>query len=314
MSKKLQLIVTCTNRKRVEPEQELRLRNLASSFDTQDRAREWIERVERTVSCAIPAGTLYIGEHWHVAKMLPEAATKAGFEPELWVLSAGYGLIHVRDHVKPYAATFSTRSPDAVSSVVREFGVWWNELCQWDGPTVDRPRSISELAGQNPNAAILVVGSPPYLRAVYQDLRCAIDQLRSPDRVVVVSAGLNRYQELDRHLMPGDARFQNELGGARQALNARIALKVLEQTEYRHFNIHHVSTLLAKSLRSQSPLVKYDRTPMTDDEVKTYVEAELRRDSSLRKTPLLRRLRETGHACEQKRFGLLYFSVKETLR
>ncbi|EPK3140283.1 DUF6884 domain-containing protein [Enterobacter kobei] len=49
------------------------------------------------------AGELYTGQHWSRAVA---AAARSG--AEMWILSAGLGLLHVSDPVVPYEATFST--------------------------------------------------------------------------------------------------------------------------------------------------------------------------------------------------------------
>lgn len=48
------------------------------------------------------AGELYTGQHWG-----RPAAMSARTGTELWVLSAGLGLLHVTDPVVPYEATFA---------------------------------------------------------------------------------------------------------------------------------------------------------------------------------------------------------------
>ena len=57
----------------------------------------------------------------------------------------------------------------------------------------------------------------------------------------------------------------------------------------------------------------YDRTPVTDEDVLKYLLTELRKDSSKAHTPLLRKLRDGGKACEQSRFRGLYQQVKQEI-
>ena len=58
----------------------------------------------------------------------------------------------------------------------------------------------------------------------------------------------------------------------------------------------------------------YDRKPLTDEEVKRFIRGKLRANPKARHSPLLRSLRESGQACEQKRFKNLFLEVQEEIR
>lgn len=60
------------------------------------------------------------------------------------------------------------------------------------------------------------------------------------------------------------------------------------------------------------PYADPKRTPMTDEEVLTFVKTFLQDDLSWSKTKLLRHLRRIeGKACEQKRFGNLFEQARQ---
>ena len=97
----LNLIVTCTKQK-------TRAAGETVFPDERDVERAygiWLERLTQAHSGSPPitAGELYTGQHWSRAA---EAAKRTG--AELWVISAGLGLLHVSDPVVPYEATFSS--------------------------------------------------------------------------------------------------------------------------------------------------------------------------------------------------------------
>jgi hypothetical protein len=54
---------------------------------------------------------------------------------------------------------------------------------------------------------------------------------------------------------------------------------------------------------------KYDRKPMTDEAVKAFVRTEVQLHPEYSRTRLHRLLRESGMACEQKRFATLYAEI-----
>ena len=66
-------------------------------------------------------------------------------------------------------------------------------------------------------------------------------------------------------------------------------------------------------LSEQPDLVPYDREPVTDDEARQFIREQLHVDPKLKHTPLLRKLRDGGRACEQSRFARLYREVVEQM-
>ena len=49
---------------------------------------------------------------------------------------------------------------------------------------------------------------------------------------------------------------------------------------------------------------------MSDDDVRHFLLSELLANSELRHTPLLRKLRDQGFACEQRRFATLFHEIQ----
>ena len=54
------------------------------------------------------------------------------------------------------------------------------------------------------------------------------------------------------------------------------------------------------------------RKPVSDEDVREYVRKALRENAKSRHTTLLRLYRESGYACEQKRFGRLFKEVEQS--
>ena len=69
--------------------------------------------------------------------------------------------------------------------------------------------------------------------------------------------------------------------------------------------------------REPTKLRRRTRSPMNDDEVRSFIKHEITkiRSSSqkARHTPLLRKLRDQGKACEQSRFRRLFAAVKDEI-
>ncbi len=295
------VVVTCSHRKRLQVPHELRVRNLPRlPFDR--RVGEWLERLKGSATPVACALDLYAGEHWSVARSLPKVA--AGQPVHLWILSAGYGLISGEARIHAYAATFAPGHPDSVG-LNGTRGDWWSALAAWSGPEPGSPRSLAQLARQDPGGTILVALSPPYLDACSVDLTEAAASLDIHERLSVICVGGTDGTKLKDLMLPGDARLQHELGGSRQALNVRVLAHLLREHQGPMTRIECAATI-EDVLSLQPNLVEYDRKRCSDAEVAHYIRNRLEIDQSISRSRLLREFRDDGFACEQSRFGELF--------
>jgi len=317
-AKSVNVVVTCTKRKRHPVARTLQLRTVPGKTVT-EVVENWVDRLETTESPTVSAEDLYAGDQWHIAKSLPELGLQRGLRVRLWVCSAGYGLIPASAPVRAYSATFSLNHPDSVLSRFRENGgrpgaEWWNCLKCWSGPRTGEPRSFGDLARRYSRDPLLVVASPIYLKAVQGDLKSAMQSLRDPELLIVVSAGVGSFGSLSPWVLPCDARLQRVLGGALMSLNVRIARRILTRFTKWPLRCCELSRVFKILVDRQPPLVIQERRPRTDSQVRQFIGRHLRRNANIRHTPLLRLLRDQGLACEQKRFHRLFDEMKGKVR
>jgi hypothetical protein len=299
--RKLHIIVTCTERKTAKIPEHLHLRNVPGD-EPDALARHWVERLASEVATPIVlASDLYAGEHWTRAKALPGFA--ADTRAQLWTCSAGYGLISAQAPVRPYAATLSPGHLDSVPGGRTGAAIWWDTLSTWEGPEPTQPRTIRELAKSDPDATFLLVISAAYLQACQTDIEAAavaIDQ----DRFMIVSAGTHASVSLDRRLLPANARLQAHLGGTRQVLNVRIAEDLLKR---QLMSCTAATEYLEDLLKGYPDMERWDREKFSDDaHVIDWIREEYKHGRGGSASRMLRSLRESGRACEQKRFGKLH--------
>src|SRR5439155_3136851 len=150
---RLHVVVTCTRRKRVPTPPRLRLGSIRVS-DPQARGREWVGRLRAERAPHLSASEMYSGDHWHVARSLLSQDQPL----QLWVASAGYGLVRPSQQLKPYSATFSL-GPDSVlvggrkgqrDLIRRE---WWASITRANlgpGPI----RTLRDVAASDPGAVL----------------------------------------------------------------------------------------------------------------------------------------------------------------
>ena len=301
------IVVTCTTAKTVSAPDDCRLRSVPAGTVC-ECAAEWHRRLRKHASEAISAADLYSGDHWRIARGI----CSSRFKIRTWVCSAGYGLVRLTDRITPYSATFSAKHPDSVCRGVSGIqgrsllSAWWDCLARSPGPSREAPRSLTELVEAYPRSPLIVVAPERYLDAVQDDLTAAAARFPDPEFLMIISAGTKTLGELDRFLIPCDARLQPLVGGIRRTLNIRLARKIVSESR----SVPRLADLRRsyhKLLDKQPPLPIYDRRPMTDTQVLAYIRRELRRKADQAHTPLLRKLRGS-------RFCMRVFSVQRTLQ
>ncbi len=288
MGTKLTLLVTCTDRKSAPVTPALRVRTLPD-LAIEDRVATWSQRLA-SADGRRPLRSLYQGETWTQVGRLEQVAKAAGYEPRVIVASAGLGLREV-DYLAPaYGATFSRPHADAVGASTAEARKWWQHL-HFDGS--NRP------ALEGPSIWVL---SESYAAVVGQEFLAA-----SAPSELLIFGGSTSMDAVAR--VPSNRSLRSALGGTANSLNLRMATKWLE--------LSGPGGAFAPAARSRwnawaSAAHKaevYQRTVLTDDAVREFIRSLHRLDSKLTKSRALRRLRDAGYACEQRRFNTLFDSM-----
>lgn len=293
------LIASCTERKRVSVPTDLRLGGVRK-----EGVDAWLARLASSDAEAVPARDLYGGEHWQLILELERRLVEKHGDVSLWVASAGHGLVGADDRIKPYAATFASGSDDTVPG---EAAAWWSSLCAARGSAVT---GLADAGAE----AIVVVASTRYLRAMAGDLEQAGSTMEQG--ALILFSGSGPPDSLHAAAIEVDARVQvalsdsERLRGTKQGLAARAALTLLSRATWppRAEPLQAAYTRLVTD--HERPAVP-QRERHDDQAVLDFIATELREDSRLGWTPLLRKWRASGHACEQKRFRELFRSVKD---
>ncbi|WP_026360867.1 hypothetical protein [Amycolatopsis nigrescens] len=286
----LSVVVTCTERKVMRARPELQVRTLPSGT-VSSRVRRWCSLLDAEAA-TLPLNELYQGEHWVQAKTLLGAAEAAGFSPRLWVASAGVGLQPATDTYPSYAATFSPRHADTVADTSDDRRLWWQNLAERMGN-----QKLVDLAAKGP---VLLVLSEVYASVLQFDLV----ELGKAGSDVLLVGGLTDIEGI--HRVPANGALRSALGGTLTGLNVRMAASWLEHC--RNGELAGSSTVAAwgRWAASAARTERYDRQPLTDAQVKAFIRQSVQVYPDYSRTKLHRLLRDSGRACEQKRFAALY--------
>lgn len=310
MTPTLHIIANCTERKTVPPISKMRLRSIPR-VPVRERVDLWRESVRTWGSEKVRAQDLYAGEHWSTVMKLPEAAREAGFQPRLWVASAGHGLIAGDALIASYSATFSPGHPDTTYSEESRAESWWNRLAAARSAAV---RRISDLAAESARSHVLIVCSAAYVSDLESDISEAAEQAEG--RLALVSSAYKRPSplsaNLDAVMLKAEAPLRQRFGGSLTGLNARLALAVLGAVAGGGWDVERLRKRVKNWISDCPTLPRIRRCECSDAEVERYIKTTLKSAPSTW-TRLLRTFREGGNACEQNRFRKLYRRVERAL-
>lgn len=293
MSKKLTIVVTCTQRKAARPLPQHQARRLPAA-PVEQRATTWIDIMSQATD-GQPLRHLYRGEAWHQVGRLEGAARAKGFVPEVLVASAGLGLRSIDSVAPAYAATFGGGHADSVGRSRAETQIWWEHVSRM--PSALPPQEA--LAGPT-----LLVLSEVYASALSADL----EQLHDRGDIVIFGgkAGL-----LEEQRFAANLGLRDVLGGTAVSLNTRMAIAWLQQQESVNMRAsRHRQEWEAWSSEVESTTT-YDRRVIDDAGLQAWIRATSLTRPGLSKTAALRMLRDSGVACEQRRFGTMFAQILE---
>jgi hypothetical protein len=278
----------------IEPAEDLPLSSVRASGE--QRVRVWRERLASIPSASVAAEEMYAGDHWSVVLEACRFARKYSRRIELWVISAGYGLIPSTRMIKPYSATFASGGSDSVwrgrgdGARVDFLQNWWRGL--------DHERSLEGLLSGRDDAVLIAAGAE-YLTAISHRLEfLRASSAKSEESLSVISAGTSG----NEILLPVSGSLRATLGGTDSSLNART-LRFLAATANEHdFRHSQMERLLKRLARSSEPTLRRHGRAATDEEIDDFVRSLRRREPEVSRTKALRVLRASGIACEQGRF------------
>jgi hypothetical protein len=312
----VRIIASCTQGKNRPVPLGLRLGTISQGSLAQ-RLVAWRERLGRQCGVdSVSAVKLYRGQHWAVVRELTGVARAVGYQADLWIASAGYGLIPAEAAIYPYSATFAASGEDSVARPsdgdrYTALRTWWKGLQTLPSPAAGAPRSLLALAGTLPTAILLVIGSPAYIAAMADDLAEARDQLVDAQRLIVISSRggvLPRW--LAPHVVPSVATLSSVLGGSRGSLHARTARRILEEAAVVTLRADVLVPRYEQFLKGLERETTPVRLKLSDERVRNFIRKALSVNRGLTCTAALRKLRMIGWACEQRRFAGIYAEVK----
>jgi hypothetical protein len=295
------VIIPCSSRKRLKPEAWARAVSVPRmpqvEFETAWRLK--LASLTRTLA----AKDLYCGRGASLGRQAAHAATAP-----LYMASAGLGLVRASEIVPTYGITVARRGEDSVPKrIVGGFdpGAWWSGVSA--GPM---STNLERLMSDSTGGLTLVALSGPYAELLKHSLSLLPDRLIADLRIFGWRLHRVLPPILHNSIMGYDARLERVLPGtqtdfAQRALAhfVQFVLPLGEGDAERH------RRFVSESLTGLAFPHRVARPRASDPEILNW----LRRPEQVGGGvgSLLRRIRNSGIACEQSRFSRLYAKARD---
>lgn len=314
------LFVTCTSQKTVPQFESFKDTDL-NPGSVGEVFQNWHKKISQSPLSKVKAMELYKGDLWKKSLILHEALKKHYDQVNFWIISAGQGLINGEREIVPYAVTFqdaglsdeslftkvqlNSKEGTVKKQALRE---WW-QLVQ----TMNGTLPISTLIGNgNEKDCFLFVLGKEYLTALLPELTTGIQNSRFKNKVAIISNSKkdSEMRSLGKNLLFNSPDFRNLPATNSITVNASIALDIIGEIGNiaESWDVESLNDYLSKRVQHLDKSVLHDRQKSSDEDVKKFIiDYLLEKEHSA--SELNRIFRDSGRACEQKRFTKLYYEV-----
>lgn len=297
------VIVPCSSRKSTRPGLQTTAVSLPQGNQNEVETA-WLERLKGAPQVC-RAGSLYAGRAIRLGK---DAAAFTG--GDLFIVSAGLGLVPAEQIVPSYGLTVSGRGPESIGPRIRghfDIESWWEIVSRGPFST-----AFCSIFRKELDLPVLIALTKPYARL----LAPVLDRLeaRELERVRIFGTGLTEAlsERVCRQVLPYDARLENVLPGTKADFPQRALL---------HFageglganpsgNVSEHRAWVEVAFAGQAAPIRPARPRLSDARIIELIAKHLPETRAVGR--LLRVLRDhEGVACEQARFTRLYRTALE---
>lgn len=303
------IVTSCTNRKK-STGKVLTLEGAKPADSLASLVRDWVGTIASATQHEV-AVNLYKGRSFAEAKL---AAQEIG--AELYIISAGHGLIHSGDRLPSYNLTVSA-TPDnefhhSLLRLQKTPSDWWQLLTQQFGGD----RTLAALMDRTGTAPVLLSVPAPYLLLISQDLAGLNKGQVARLRIFTSEFGASQLPERLRcAVMPYDERLEAlpNFGGTRVDFAQRALRHFTLVVQGHLLPLERAKDHVLNALNALVKPVSPRREKKSDAEIAELIEQNWERLNGS-SAALLRYLRDDALvACEQGRFAMLRKGVQMQL-
>ncbi len=312
----INLITTCTNGKHFGSGDILSLSQFSSGRTPSNvLVNSWCNALNEAISTSatVCVEDLYKGGHWATAK-----AILNNYPIDLWVLSAGLGLLHHKDNVVPYKATFAVGYDESIPLYSQEYvgksfhRTWWKEVTNRSVFKSKHPTSILDLMKKNKKDYYIICGSPDYINAIELDIINGLEYLLDAKKQLLIITSKKINGRLITHLFKTNKNMAQWLKCNMLMLNISVAKYIVKEfTSKQLIDLNEFSKDLFEELKELPEREIKKGIRRSPEEVKSFILKFLQQKPDLSATHALREFRDSGNSFEEKRFRAEFKALME---
>jgi hypothetical protein len=323
----INIISTCTSTKRHESSPETSMQKW-HNVNWENALEEWLEALQKESNSRYKVTDLYQGGHWTETKACIEQAKIVGFNPKLWILSAGWGFISGDQMVAPYASTFSSVGDDSIHrlSWPSEYGIkeksraWWDSLNRGlTGKNIkERLTEYQKEIADDSSSLNLFILSREYYNAIEHEI---LELIGAGHQVLVISSSLYNkinvtHPAVRSAILPFSDKFKQAdeyLNKNNISLNARLGTWIFKDySQELRKGASDVYQAMIDVEISLPEMVRKPPNPISEEEALEFISRtyDSRDGSAAQSLRVLRDVEKKSY--EQKRFGNLFGTYEET--
>ncbi len=300
-SKGWKVVTNCSSIKR---RQNTPITPALSHRTLEDLCEAWVKKVHKA-SDLEKASETYGGRSFSESM-----AASSLLQADLYVISAGLGLVHVDELIPHYNLTVSQGSgsiAEWLSQRSTDASDWWRLL----NKKLNKPGPLFRLVKES-GGLVLALPST-YLDLVSEELLLMSEAMLDKVFIITSHAGQQKIdQKLRYRCLPYDERLEGtlEYQGTRNDFPQRALKHLVSEIDFQNNPISVTQRKVLNYLKPYAKPVLPARTKMDDQQIKQLIRKNWTKYEGKRET-LLRFLRDIALvSCEQKRFGNLWNEVK----
>lgn len=313
----INLITTCTNGKNSDSKAILSLSQFSSGRTPSNvLMNSWCNALKEAIltSATVCAEDLYKGGHWATAKAILKQ-----YPVDLWILSAGLGLLHHKDKVIPYKATFAVGYEESIPSYSHEYvgktfhRTWWKEISERSCFKSQHPTSITELMKKNNRDFFIICGSPDYINAIELDVINGLEYLVDSKKQLLIITSKKINNRLEGYLFKTSQKMANWLKCNMLMLNISMAKYIINDfTSSKSNDLNEISLHISDALSELPEREIKKGIRRSPEEVNHFILKMMHQEPGISATHALRTFRDSGNSFEEKRFRAAFKALSGT--
>ncbi len=302
----INIISSCTSSKKYSPSDLLELTNIDDHLLLEDACELWINNININKSSQYKASQLYKGAAWKVTLEIKEILNKKT-PTNLYVASAGYGLIHSDKEIYSYDCTFSSGDSNSISKFNNYLEnpsniIWWDKINTFSSDSFSS------------ESYFFIVLPHDYLVASQNFIQEIIHKYDK--KVFIFIANKKSVPSfMDQNIVKFDSRFNSFQTGVMINILQRAVFWlsneiIMKDIPLVHKDLqNHIDMKLAQYKTFTMPV----RKQLSEEEIYEKIRLMILYNNISSATQGLKYFRQLGFACEQKRFGKLFNEIKSEL-